>query len=509
VTDSFFTYTGASEWTVDVLCFDATTGTRKWSYRPAVTALASSNAPDTALRLSDDGATLFVVITPNSGSAMLAAVSTASGAILWTPVLYSRGSYFSGYYNVTLPALTFFGNPCVSQASFIKCFSASTGVERFSIPYSSGDTIGLDANRFYLIIMTTNSTTTLVNCYATSSGVLIWSSATPSGTRVAAAEMTLMTLYAVVSDEARNSASLYAWSLTDGRTPAGLPAVLPSSDYRNAIDMSVASSGALVITRLSSYDKGGASFALIDPGSGVQKWVATHPSYPYPVRPVVFSADGALAFASGACANIATTEPTCTKGAVLVAINIATGQLVTVAQPDAFLIIPLAPDKATGGVVAIYIQSLAAQSVASVGVASSGAVSWLAQTASFAGSHAPTRRIVLVTSPTLPSPTLSVATLPSPASPAGAALPKALIGGLVGGAGVLVIAAAAFVNRAALASLVQRARGGGEASALLGGARNSGAAGATAPYSTLPAPQPADDADAAPSAPPRFTRSFS
>jgi outer membrane protein assembly factor BamB len=415
---------------------------------------------------------LFAVVTDNTYQlpiqCLLAAVSTASGAIQWPTISYLQDSSFYAPFNVTLPVLTSSGNLCVAQGSGVKCFSASTGEERYSIPASSG-AVGLDPSRSFLVITSTNETTTLVKCFAASSGTLIWQSVTPSGAKIVTAELSLSTLYAVVSDEARNSASLYAWSLTDGRTPAGLPSVLPSSDYRGAQDISITPSGALLITRFSSADKGGVSLALVDAGSGDQKWVATPPGFPYPGAPVVLSADGALAYAAGICTTIIDNNPTCTSGAILAAVNLATGKLVTVAQPDAFVILPVAPDRATGGVVAIFIKSYTGTG-GSVGVASSGAVAWLTP-AQIVGAHAPTRRVALRTDPSLPSPTLSLATLPSPAAPASAALSTALIGGLAGGAGALAVAAAAaaaFVNRAALAALIQRARGGGEASALLG-----------------------------------------
>jgi hypothetical protein len=473
--ESYLGYSKAQSWSLSVAGFNAATGTRKWSWTPQISSTDTTRAPYMKLVLSADGATLFVLGPINAYGGSVAAVNTATGALAWGPTAFDLDSSYATI-GTGLPATTASGDLCFKAytSNAITCLAAATGATRYSIPIQNYDSVGLDPARLYLVTLST----TLVQCYGTPTGVLLWQSELPDGVfATSSAEVSATALFAVTTNPARNTASLYAWSLLDGSAPAGLPALLPSSEYMTSKGMAITPAGALLLTRFGdAYGQGSLSLALLDAVSGAERWVFTLVGYPYPALTRIFSADGALFYVSGACGNSA--EWFTCKGASLSAVSVATGKLVFAAAfADAAIVVPFSTDATTGGVIALTFSAL---TYSTTGLTPSGATAWVLLANELAAFSAAARRVAYVVAPTAgtgATSTLVCAALPVPAAAGRAAVPTAvLVGGLVGAAALATAGAAAYFNRAALRVLLGGSSGGGggvgEGSALLlGGAR--------------------------------------
>lgn len=478
--ESFLAYSGAQSWSLIVAAHDAATGARKWSWTPPYAESGTGSFPNMNLVLSADGATLFVVGPTGTNSGSITAINTASGGLLWGPLVQNNLAPGSDeYLHISLPAITAAGDLCVKTASaVVTCFNASSGATRFTVEIDQGSFLGLDPTREYLFSISSS-----LICYGTLTGALLWQQASPADTDLLqrATELSATTLYAVGANAAQNTASLYAWAILDGSAVPGFPTLLPSSIYMDSGSMIVTPGGSLLLTRFLQSPPGTISLALLSATTGAEKWVFTPPSASlYLVAPLL-SADGSLAFVPGACGS-AIFPFTC-RGASLSIVSLATGTLVAAAPfPDASVVVPLAVDGNTGGAVIVsyfFSQSFGMYSYLWGGVTPLGAMSWVLPPAPLPAPptlvvafSATARRIAYTVQPTAGADATTLlffAELPAPAAPAAAAggAPVAAIAGGIGGVTALVAAGAAYAHRAALFSLCGRS-GGGEGAALLG-----------------------------------------
>jgi hypothetical protein len=291
--------------------------------------------------------------------------------------------------------------------------------------------------------------------------------------------LTTAALYTVVPDANRNVATLYGFSLATGQPLPNSPLQLPDASYVSTTQLVALSNGQLLFNRYTSLPSG-VSCTLVDPTSGKEIWrSATLQGY-FTGGSIVSADEKAVAF-GGTCAECSSERVcTCSTGAKLYFLSLATGAVTTV-EANATYATPLAANPYTGGVdflggVPKDLNNPLAAPSSAFGHASSGALVWATaqqQEANVAVGCAPATRTVAVAGAVFnPRQLLSLYQLPAapPAAPSAAPQSAAtatsassvllVVGGVLGGAALLAAAAAAFSYRALLARSLQRAFGG-------------------------------------------------
>ena len=491
VTEMFYAGTvQCSVCTPRILALDAATGAQLWAWLPTFNAQNFGSS----MILSADGETMFVVLEAAGGyTYLIAAVSTASGAVLWQVTLHEVPEMYSGYghpFNLTLPSLSASGDLClVPTGNTISCLNAATGVPDFtiSVPSTNGFSAGFDATRSYIITSFEASGSSNFAAYETVAGGLLWNVSTPEGTALsnaAAIDASATALFAVVANTATNSASLYCISLQSGTQPAGFPVALPNANFVNTLTLQFTPDGSLLLTRDSnpSLEADLTSLALLDASTGEERWVWMQPAYPFGGRPKL-SPDGAVIFASGMCGvpDHSSFELLCTNGAKLYALSTATGALIAAVDAgsnDVAFIYPVVADSASGGVLVSWRSGLSGSLAASVGaVSSDGTFTWSMASAplpawplSFASAVVREGTVVLFDASHSSDPTnfLMAISTPVRGAPSAPAAPSAsiaiIIGSALGGAVLVAVAAAVIARRCALCACLSAARRGGDES---------------------------------------------
>ena len=488
--EAYLAQVDASVYSLRALSLDVATGAQSWFWSPEYTLPSAFPYPfflsDSAgLVLSADGLTLFVICAQTTTTAFFAAISTASGAVLWkneVPSFSFTGlnSYTLG---VALPAVTASGELCYATNMAIVCADPATGVARYTIALTgSQSAVALDPSLNF--ITTTeigeDGGVSTFTAYSALTGTLLWTFTTAVGTQLPsntndANTLTSTALFFVAVNMVANSASVFAISLELGTLLPGFPTVLPSSLYIDTFEVSATPSGALLFSRFISDVS--FSLALVSAVTGEELWVFSQPEFS--ARGTVFSADGTAVFLGGSCTDDVTP---CApgSGATLSVVSLASGErLSAVTITGSYNIGPIKPDPTTGGAVIMSLTEgnedtkggSSLETVTTLGVTAGGVIAWATATGMpaparesfFAGFSVASRSVFFFDSSRANDFTcyLSCFTLPAPASSSSMML-GALLGGVLGGAALLAAAAFIFVRRATIFNICAGRRSGAE-----------------------------------------------
>ena len=482
---------------VAVVALRADSGQSKWRYPAEPTALPTPAPPypfEPTLYAADDASMLYLSYQTLQSQIFTSAIS-AAGELKWTSTVFYPNGYSLDSFG--LPSLSVAGDLWVPGAASgpkasVSAFDAVTGESTGGVA-PPGDAILSAATEWTAQFDPSRSTLVFTAVNATSNFYFfaidartrfqVWWLTVPLpadckqyGGCFRFSALTTAALYTLMPDTGRNIATLFGFSMATGQPLPNYPLQLPDASYVTTRRLVALPSGQLLFIRDTTLPDG-LSCALVDPTSGQEVWSsATLQGVPLRTNSIV-SADGRAAVFGGTCAGCSSNGTcTCSTGAKLYFVSLATGA-VTAVETNATYAIPLTANPCTGGVdflggVPSDLNNPLAAPSSAFGHASSGALVWATaqqQEVSVAVGCAPATRTVAVAGAKFNSrQLLSLYQLPAapPAAPQGAAsgssAPAALVvaGGVLGGAALLAAAAAAFAYRALLSRSLQRACGG-------------------------------------------------
>jgi hypothetical protein len=414
--------------------------------------------------LSDDGSTYFVTFPGSVGFSGIVALDALSGEKKWLTA-YPSKLFSYGY--ASFPAQSATGDFCVRKdADHVDCLDASTSKLHFQFNVScldSDSSCGFDPSKTILIGYNSNSTSKYFTAYnTTQAGVMLWQVLTPSGTLVAAVVISVNAVFAVITNADANSAQLWSIDLKSGLPSTGFPVSLPSSEYLNTYDMSLVPSGdALFVSRYDEgrrLETGAKSYALLDAATGKERWASVMPFFTIPSYPLVnvFSPDGRKVYADTWCASFALSGSlpvTCTSGASVVIVALLNGEITALPGPVAARTYAQYTD-ASSGVTTVYSTTNGSDSRIS-GYDNDGSLAWSIEGAYPVAVYA--RTVYYLEGSSDLTVSLVAASLPSASTESSPISVAAIAGGVLGGAMLVALAGAAFVQRAALGSTIRAA----------------------------------------------------
>jgi outer membrane protein assembly factor BamB len=492
---------------IQLVALRADNGESKWRY-PANPDVLSIPIPSKftvpfypTLTVAENTSMLYLsYITPGPEPALLfTAAITAAGEKKWASTVFFPTGYL--YPSVGLPLLSVAGDLWVPGAASgpkasVSAFNAVTGESTGGVA-PPGDAIlsaalrwtaEFDPSRSTLVFAAVNTSNYNFFAIDARTRLQVWWLTVPlpaacnpdGGCFPLFALTTAAALYTVVPDANRNVATLYGFSLATGQPLPNSPLQLPDASYVSTTQLVALSNGQLLFNRYTSLPSG-VSCTLVDPTSGKEIWrSATLQGY-FTGGSIVSADEKAVAF-GGTCAECSSERVcTCSTGAKLYFLSLATGAVTTV-EANATYATPLAANPCTGGV-DFFGGVLTGSQIgdtptasSSFGHASGGALVWA--TAQLQGESGPvgcapaTRTVAVAGAVFNPRQLLSLYQLPAapPAAPSAAPQSAAtatsassvllVVGGVLGGAALLAAAAAAFSYRALLARSLQRVFGG-------------------------------------------------